>query len=79
MRGQVRAYSRPETPPPPRRRWVTRNRTAVGYVALMALCAAGSLHRGRFDGLGLLVVIGCGAGVVVLLALLALDKEGGEQ
>lgn len=77
MRPQVRAYSRPETPPPPRRGWFTRARFALGYLALMALCGAGSLHRGRFDGLGLLVVIGCAAGVVVLLALLALDKEAG--
>lgn len=79
MRGHVRAYSRRETPPPAPRRWFTRNRVALGYVALMALCALGSLHRGRFDGLGLLVVLGCAAGVVVLLALLALDKEGGDQ
>ncbi|MFL6094052.1 MAG: hypothetical protein ACJ71Y_01220 [Blastococcus sp.] len=45
-----------------RPRWGLR-----AYLALMGLCGAGSLHRGRFDGLGLVVVIGAGAGVFVLL------------
>lgn len=67
----------PERRQEPRPHGRRRTRGALGYFALMALCGAGSLHRGRFDGLGLLVVIGCAAGVVVLLALLALDKEAG--
>jgi len=47
-----------------------RDRGALLYLALMALCGAGSIASGRFNALGLVVVLGCVAGVVVLLALL---------